>query len=741
MTAATRREVLAGAGITVLFSLAGPALAQQAGSGGGEQQGGGEPQKVRPDLPGDLAKFPALDSWIRIDGEGRATVFTGKAELGQGMKTALTQLAADELDIPLEQVTLVTADTARTPNEGVTAGSHTLQDSGTAIANAAANVRYLLAEQAAQRWNLPITAVRTRRGTVLDGGSRSVSYAELARSVSLHVPARPGVPRKRMEGRHFIGRDVPRVDIPGKLTGAPAYVHDLSFPDMLHARVVRGPHSGTRLFPNVDALRRLPGVEQVVTRGRFVAMLGPREWPLVRALRLAGQIRSAPTGRVPSGSLSQILTGLRDQPSTILDRHADPALVPTRSLAADYSRPWLMHGSIGPSCALALFRDGQLTVWTHTQGVEPLRGALAELTSLPKERIRCIHAEGAGCYGHNGADDVAADAALAAIGVPGRPVRLQWSREQEHGWEPMGPAQLVRMRGGVDATGRIAAWEHQVWSNTHSTRPAKAGDLLAGQEVDQGFQPTPVKPIPQPEGGGDRNSVPLYAFPNARVVSHFLPDMPMRVSALRSLGAHMNVFAIESFIDELAHGTGHDPVAYRLAHLTDARGRAVIEKAAQRFGWSANRRAPNRGAGFAFARYKNLGAYCAIAMDVEVERETGRLTVHRAVAAVDSGEAVNPDGIRNQIEGGIVQSLSWSSVEQAPYTAAGRTAFDWSSYPILRFDGVPRAVTVEVIDRPGQPFLGTGEAAQGPTAAALANAVFAACGQRLRSMPLRPAKN
>lgn len=733
MTAATRRDVLAGGGLTMLFALAGPAAAQQQ-LGGGE--GGDEPPDIRPDLPGNLSKFPALDSWIRIDAEGRATVFTGKAELGQGIRTALVQLAADELDMPLDRVTLITADTARTPNEGVTAGSHSMQDSGTAIANAAANVRHLLAEQAAARWGVPVTALFTRRGEVLDGKGRALGYGELAGAVSLHVPACADMPRKRHSGRHLIGHNVPRVDIPGKLTGAPAYVHDVVMPGMLHARVVRGPHSGTRLLADPAALARLAGVEKVVRRGRFVAIVGAKEWPLVEALRLAGQSRWEPTGRMPPGDVTRILKGLPERPSTILDRHADPTLVPVRRLAARYTRPWLMHGSIGPSCAVALFRDGSLTVWTHSQGVEPLRAALAELTDLPKDRVRCIHAEGAGCYGHNGADDVAGDAALAAMGVPGRPVRLLWSREQEHGWEPLGPAQVVELSGGVDAAGRIAAWEHQVWSNAHTTRPSQAGDLLAGLEVDPPFRPSPVKQIPQPEGGGDRNAIPLYALPNARVVHHFLPDMPLRVSALRSLGAHMNVFAIESFVDELAWAARRDPVVVRLAYLNDLRARAVIERAAERFGWRTYCRRPRRGAGFAFARYKNLGAYCAIAMDVEVEPETGGLVVHRAVAAVDSGEAVSPDGIRNQIEGGIIQSLSWSSVEAVPYGAAGRSAYDWSTYPILRFDGVPRSMAVEVLDRPGQPFLGTGEAAQGPAAAALANAVHAATGARLRSMPL-----
>jgi CO/xanthine dehydrogenase Mo-binding subunit len=409
-----------------------------------------------------------------------------------------------------------------------------------------------------------------------------------------------------------------------------------------------------------------------------------------------------------------------------------------RTLRARYSRPHLMHGSIGPSCAMALWENDGMTVWTHSQGVYPLRKALAELLKLDLEKVRCVHVEGSGCYGHNGADDVAADAALAARALPGTPVRLQWMREQEHGWEPLGSAMVVEMAAELDGN-KIASWRHDVWSNTHSTRPITAGGLLAGREVDPPFVAPKPKPIPMPEGGGSRNGNPIYALPNAHGVFHFVEQMPVRVSALRGLGAQMNVFAIESFMDELALATDSDPVAFRLAWLTDERARAVVQRAADRFGW--NRRGDGgdgSGTGFAFARYKNLASYCAVAMEVRVDRDSGEIRVPRVVAAVDSGEAVNPDGIRNQIEGGIVQSLSWTTREAVGFDGTHRTSFDWSGYPILRFPGVPGRIDVEVIDQPRQPFLGAGEAAQGPAAAALANAVAHALGIRLRDMPLSP---
>jgi CO/xanthine dehydrogenase Mo-binding subunit len=419
------------------------------------------------------------------------------------------------------------------------------------------------------------------------------------------------------------------------------------------------------------------------------------------------------------------------------DLERKPATAPSiaRTVEATYRRPYQMHASIGPSCAVAWLKDGILTVWTHSQGVYPLRKALSEMLRMPEEKLRCIHVEGAGCYGHNGADDVAADAALLARALPDRPVRLQWMREQEHAWEPYGPAMLTQAKAGLDASGAIVDWQYDVWSNTHSTRPPKAGNLLAAQYLAEPFAPPPGQPLPLPEGGGDRNAIPLYNFGAAKVIHHFIPAMPVRVSALRGLGAYMNVFSIESFMDEIAAASSIDPVELRLRYLDDPRARDVINAAATGFGWSNYAKARGRGRGFAFARYKNLAAYFALAVEVTVERDTGRARVTRVVSAVDSGQAVNPDGIRNQIEGGIVQSMSWTLYEAVAFDPKRITSSDWGSYPIARFTEMPDTLEVQVIDRPGTPFLGTGEAAQGPTAAAIANALFDATGVRLRELP------
>jgi CO/xanthine dehydrogenase Mo-binding subunit len=727
VSALTRRRLLGQGALVVAFSLSRRAM--------------GQVMEKRPTLPGDLDKFPLLDSWIRIDAEGHITVFTGKAELGQGLRTALIQVAADELAVLPTSIELVTADTAHTPDEGVTAGSHSMQDSGTAILNAAANVRALLTEAAAWRWLVAVEEVELHDGAAHAPNGDSLGYGELATLLSLHVEAKPDVAR-REKGVRLIGTNLPRVDIPAKVTGGVAYVQDMRLPGMLHARVVRGPSEGTRLRPtDFDAVAKMAGVVQVVRDGGFTAVLATQEWQAIKALqRLQSAGWDRPGAKLQAEDMREAIRRLPSQEVPIFDYPGPSAPTDGKVVKARYSRPCLMHGSIGPSCAVALWENDGVTVWTHSQGVYPLRKSLAELLRLPAGKVRCIHTEGSGCYGHNGADDVAADAALAARAVPGRPVRLQWMREQEHGWEPLGSAMVVELEATL-ADGRIAGWRHDVWSNAHNGRPATAGGLLAGAEVDPPFPRQIPKPIPMPEGGGHRNGNPLYALPNAKGIYHFIEQAPVRVSALRSLGAHMNIFAIECFMDELAKAAGADPLAFRLAHMADARAREVMQTAADRFGWAGRAKGGGgRGCGFAFARYKNLAAYCAVAMEVAIDRDSGDIKIPRVVAAVDSGEAVNPDGIRNQIEGAILQSLSWTIHEAVAFDTTHRSSFDWSAYPILRFDAVPAAVEVHLIDRPRTPFLGTGEAGQGPAAAALANAVADAVALRVRDMPLTPDK-
>ena len=733
LTAAlSRRQFLVGGGaLIVSFSLMAPSLRAQENN----RNAAAAPAK-RP-LPGSLKDEPMLDAWIRIDSAGNITVFTGKAELGQGIKTALIQIAAEELSVDISRIALITADTQLTPNEGYTAGSHSMQDSGTAIKHAAAQVGEILAGLAAQRFGVAADGLTMQNGAVCAADGRCAGYGELVGDQQLHVRARETSTLKDPRSYVTVGKSVPRVDIPRKVTGGASYLQDLRLPGMVHARVLRPPSPGARLVAlDTTAANQLSGVIKIIRDGNFVAVVAAREFQAVtamRALARAASWQERPTLPAQDDIYALILRSPA-QDTAILDVH-NPAPAAVRTLEATYRRPYQMHGSIGPACAVALYKDEGLTVWTHTQGVYPLRKAIAEMLRMPAEQVRCIHMEGAGCYGHNAADDAGGDAALIARALPDRPVRVQWMREDEHLWEPYGPAMVSKVAASLDSDGLISDWQYHVWSNTHSMRPGPAGNLLAAQQLATPFAPAPPMPIPQPEGGGDRNAIPLYKFRNARVVHHFVPGMPLRVSALRALGAYMNIFSIECFIDELAQAAGSDAVDFRLRHMEDARARDVMRAAAERFGWSAWQAQKGRGRGFAFARYKNLGAYAAVACEVEVEHESGRVRVMRAAAAVDSGQAVNPDGIRNQIEGGIVQSLSWSLYESVTFDATRITSRDWAHYPILRFSAVPERIEVHVIERPGQPFLGTGEAAHGPTAGALANAIADATGVRMRELP------
>ncbi|WP_316204814.1 xanthine dehydrogenase family protein molybdopterin-binding subunit [Bradyrhizobium sp. SZCCHNS3004] len=728
MTAAftvDRRQVLLGGGaLLVSFSLRG-ATAQEG--------------EATPKRPGSLATAPYLDSWIRIDAEGRITVFTGKAELGQGIKTALQQIAAEELDVPFESINLVTADTKLTANEGYTAGSHSMQDSGTAIRNAAAQVRELLIAQAAERLNRPADGLRAENGAVVATDGTRLGYGELVAPEMLHVEAQTTSKLKDPASFKVMGQPVPRVDIPAKVTGGAAYVQDMRLPGMLHARIVRPPSYGAELR-DVDtaSVEKLAGVVTVIRNGNFLAVIAEKEFQAIKAmLALAAAAKWQEHAQLPTDrGVRELLTSLPSQDSTILDV-SDPQAIGRRSIEASYTRPYQSHGSIGPSCAVAQFSDGAMTIWTHTQGVYPDRRAIAEMLNLGPDSLRVIHVEGSGCYGHNGADDAAADAALIASLLPGRPIRVQWMREQEHAWEPFGPAMLTQVKASLDADGRVADWHFEVWSNTHSTRPGTAGTLLAARHKEHPFAEPAPKPLPLPEGGGDRNAIPIYAFPNAKVVHHFISQMPLRISAMRSLGAYHNVFSIESFMDELAALAGKDPVEFRLAHLQDQRARDVVQKAAEGFGWAKDQKPPSgRGYGFAFARYKNLAAYCAIASEVEVNRDTGRARLVRAVAAVDAGQIVNPNGLINQVEGAIVQSSSWTLYESVTFDETRITSIDWQTYPILRFNAVPESIEVHLIDRPGLPFLGAGETAQGPAAASIANGIANAIGKRSRDLPL-----
>lgn len=689
-------------------------------------------------LPGSLDGNRMLSRWLSINRDGTVTVFPGKVEIGQGILTALAQIVAEELDVALERIRLAPASTAYSPDEGITSGSRSIQEGGMALRYAAAEVRDLLLERAATKLGVSVEQLEVADGDIRARNGAGTSYWEVASDELLKREATPGLVPKAPEEHVYVGTAVQRRDIPAKVTGLPSYVQDMDMAGMVHGRIVRPPGRRARLIAiEADEVRALPGVAAVVRDGDFLGVVAQREEQAIRAQRrLARSARWDVTPSLPESTDPRYLLAMNAEDEVISEKKDPAAAQPAQSLSAEYTRPFIAHASIGPSCAIALFENGKYTVWTHSQGIFPLRANLAKALRVPENDIVVTHAEGAGCYGHNGADDVALDAALLARAVPGRPVRVQWMREDEFQWEPLGSGMVVRMSAALNQEGKIVDWTHELWSHGHSTRPGadkEGANLLAAWHLaDPVKKPRPGNPG-LPGGGSHRNAIPLYDFPSQRVVNHLVREAPLRTSALRSLGAHANVFAIESFMDELAETAGADPVEFRLRHLSDARGRAAIDAVARLAGWRSRERGDGtRGRGIGFARYKNLGCYVAVIVEIEAGNE---VRVKRAYAAVDAGQVINPDGLINQIEGGIVQTVSWTLKEQVNYDRERVTISTWDDYPILTFAETPE-IEVEVLNRSAEPVLGAGEGAQGPTAAAIANAVSNALGVRLRDMPL-----
>jgi len=727
----SRRAFLKASGaLVVTFAWSAPAsLAQQA---------------ARARLPGSLNTNRMLDGWLRIGLDGNVTVFTGKVELGQGILTALAQIASDELDVAYERIEMVSADTSRSPDEGMTAGSLSVENSGTALRYACAEARAALLAAAAKRLGATPGDLEVADGVITGRGAK-LTYWELAGEADLKREATARAQPKPPSAYRTIGKNVPRRDIPGKITGKPSYIQDIRLPGMLYGRVVRPPMYRAQLISCDEArIRAMPGVTAVVCDGSFLAVAAEREEQAIKAaIALRHSAKWQETADLPPAAPA-LFDHLQKVKSVDIVANEKIAAASAggrvTTLESTYTRPFQAHAPMAPSCAVAQMQDGKLTVWTHSQGVFPLRRDLAKVLRMPEASITAIHVEGAGCYGHNGADDVACDAALLARATGGRPVKLQWMRDDEFSWEPYGSAMVMKMKARLDEAGNIVYWQHDVWSHPHSTRPgsSKGASLLGGWHIANPVMLAPVANSPQPSGAADRNAVPLYDFPGQKIVLHYLPEMPIRTSALRTLGAYANVYALESFMDELAAQAGTDPVAFRLKHMKDPRARAVIEAAAEKAGWQRDRKGDGtRGRGIAFAKYKNLASYVAVVADVVVDRRTGKVRVERVVAAVDAGLVINPDGVVNQIEGGIIQSTSWTLKEAVRFDSRQITTRTWADYPILTFSEVP-AVDVVLLDRPTERSLGTGEGSQGPTVAAIANAIANATGARLRDLPFTP---
>ncbi|GAB3179181.1 xanthine dehydrogenase family protein molybdopterin-binding subunit [Telluribacter humicola] len=687
-------------------------------------------------LPGSLTIEDRIDAWLEVLADGRVRVFTGKMELGQGIRTAIAQVAAEELELDLTQVEVHLAETGRTPNEGYTAGSGSMEHSAMAVRHAAAAARQQLLGLAAQHWNTRPEQLNLSAGQVRKTGTNQVlSFAQLLNGKQLEGEVKPSVKLKPKSEYRYVGKAIPRTDIERMTRGESVYVQDIRLPGMVHARVVRPPAYRARLEAFDEKNFKVPGLLKTVINGSFVAVVTEQEYQAVQAQQRAREHArwSQPQPLLPSGQdLEAYIITLPTRSQNVKSQGTvSPLDQPdARTLRASYYKPYQMHGSIGPSCAVALYEGNTLHVWTHTQGVYPLRDALAKMLNMDPDKVHLKGVPGSGCYGHNGADDVAADAALVAVAYPGKPVRMQWMREDEHAWEPYGSAMRMEAEARMDNTGRISHWRYALWSDSHSSRPGgNPGNLLAARYLEKPFNP----PGSGYAGGAFRNSEPYYAIPNYQIDVHTF-EGPLRVSALRSLGAYGNVFAIESFMDELSVKAQKDPLDFRIMHSTDERAIAVMQKLKEMV--RPVKTGPNEGIGVAFSRYKNTATYCAVAAKVAVDKATGQVKLQQLWGVIDAGEVINLDGVINQTEGGMVQSASWTLKEEVLFDQQHVSSRDWTSYPIFRYSDVP-IVEVAVIPRPHEEPLGAGEAAQGPTAAAVVNAIYRASGKRIRHLPVR----
>ena len=699
--------------------------------------------------------IPPIDrvsSFIAIGADGSVTAYHGHVDLGTGIRTSLAQLVADELDVEFERITMVLGHTGRTPNQGPTIASNTIQVDAIPMRKAAAQVRQLLLGLAAEKLQQPVSALTTSKGAVVAKGGRRIGYGELAQGQDLNIALDKEVPL-RTGGFNYIGKSVQRVDIPAKVLGALAYVHDVRVPGMLHGRVVRPPYGGadasaplgsSLISVNEQSVAHLPGIVKVVVQGDFVGIVAEREEQAIAAMRQL-EVKWKDWAGVPDLSLNAMHDTLvkHEKTDRMLreDAGIDEAFSGAKKvIEADYVWPYHLHASIGPSCAVAEVSASQIQVWTGSQNPHDVRKDIATLTGMAADQINVTRLEASGCYGRNCADDVASDAVLLSQAV-GRPVRVQLMREQEAAWEPKGTGQLIRVRGGLDESHAVLGYELKT---CYPSNDAAALALILTGKV-----PNKPKVLQM----GDRTAIPQYEYPKMRVVSQDAAPI-VRASWMRGVSALPNVFAHECWIDECAYLAGEDPLAYRLRYLKDPRAVALTHAAHKQAGWQdgpAHRNpAPAdqrlvKGRGFAYARYYHSkfpgygAAWATWICDVTVDRETGVIKVDKVFVAHDCGEMVNPAGVRHQVHGNIIQSTSRVLKEYVTFDSKGVTSLDWGGYPILRFDELPE-IDVQLVERPGEDPMGAGESASVPSAAAVSNAVFDATGVRLREVPFTPAR-
>ena len=721
----SRRAVLAGGALTVTFALAGARLKALA------QGAAAAPRSVDP---------KEVDAFLAVNGDGTVTLYTGKVDLGQGLRIAMRQIAGEELGIGVDMIKYVEGDTALTPDQGRTSGSNGIQRGGMQIRQAATTARAALIELAAQRLNVKGDDLVASNGEVRPkSGGTGVRFAELIGGRNFNLKLDPKAPLKDPATYTLVGKPLARPDVPAKCTGSFTYMQDFSLPGMVHARVIRPPAIGAKLV-SVDesSIKDFAGAS-VVRIKDFLAVVASEEWTAIRAARALRAQWSEWSGLPEQGKLIATLRadpGITDEMLVTRGQPEASGREGAKTLTASYFWPMQSHGSIGPSCAVADVNADAATVWTASQGTHGNRNTFARFLGLPRDKVRLIYLDGAGCYGMNGHEDAAADAAILSRAV-GRPVRVQWSREDELGFDPKGPPQLLDVSGTVGPDGRILAWRTEMWL-PQTTKGLPDIPLLApaaaGLDDVRGLQPGLIS----------QNADPPYAADSLQVLVHWLKDTPLRPAPIRSPGKPANCFAVESFADELAAAAGLDPIEFRLRWLADGRGIEVIKRAAALMAWQSRPSpvrskdaAVMRGRGFSYVHYKHSESYVAMGMEVAVERASGRIRVERVACAHDCGQIINPDGVRAQVEGSILQTLSRALMEEVQFDRSRVTSVDWGSYPIMRFSDVPK-LDIELVDRPTQPPLGAGEAACAPVGAALANAVFDATGVRLRTVPFTP---
>ncbi|MPZ72910.1 MAG: molybdopterin-dependent oxidoreductase [Nitriliruptorales bacterium] len=710
---------------------------EDAGAHGSVERLPGAEADAQAGLPEIVDRYPRMEQWLRLTQEGYVEVDSPKVELGQGISGALRQIAATQLGLPMDLVTLAPTTTGRSVDLGHTAGSNSVEHGGIPLAYAAVAFRRALLERGAALLDAPASQVElTAAGVVRPGTDAAVSLAQLATGEPLTgAITAADVPDWTAAG---LGAPLPRADLVRKLTGAGVYLHDLELPGMLHARALLPPSYDAQVAtePDLQQIATAVGARRILRDGRIFLVVAEREDVAIRGVnRLRDAVRwsyDGPDEPVDVLSLLRTLDG--DDHQTRLDDGIGEAFAAGRTHKATYSKPYEAHAPMSPSASIGMADGDRLRIWTHSQSPYPLRAELAVLFERDEDAVVVVHVEGPGAYGMNGADDAAALAALAAFAVPGEPVRFQHSMDDEFGWDPYGSAMVADLEASLDENGRIVGYRHRSWTDTHYARPDGNGDRLLVQWLGERG---PGRPRFGGHEGGWRNTVPLYDVGARDIVTRHVRG-PLRTGSLRSLGSYMHVFEIESFMDELAELAGQDPVAFRLAHLDDERGRHVLEVAAQTAGWEPHVGPSGRGQGVAFARYKDVKGYAAQVVDVRVDPESGTFTVTRVVVVCDAGTVINPDGLRNQLEGATIQSLSRCLGESLTVTTRGVKERNLSDYPLIGFSGIPR-LEVVLVDRPGYPPLGTGESATPPLAAAVANAIDDALGVRLRNLPLTAA--